>query len=38
MVLIKMNRKNEKKYRKKLVHEEIEKQKQKLALLVGQYR
>ncbi len=33
-----MNKKLENKYRKRLVNEEVEKQKLKLALLVGQYR
>ncbi len=38
MVLTKMNRKTEKKFRKKMMNEDVEKQKLKLALLVGQYR
>ena len=33
-----MNKKLEKKYRKKMMNEDVEKQKLKLALLVGHYR
>lgn len=38
MVLTKMTKKTEQKFRKKMINEEIEKQKRKLALLVGHYR
>ena len=38
MVLTKMNKKLEKKFKKKWLNEEVEKQKRKLALLVGHYR
>ncbi len=38
MVLTKMNKKTESKYRKKMMNEDVEKQKRKLALLVGHYR
>jgi len=38
MVLTKMNKKFEKNFRKKMINEDVEKQKLKLALLVGHYR
>lgn len=38
MVLTKMNKKTENKYRTKMINEDVEKQKRKLALLVGYYR